>query len=310
MDIQRRKRERASHQENDNQQTQASTLVDFIRSGDINPHLVRLQAEIGHPVANLVYPRSNNIPNETITRDLCSNPDYGLAYDDPIWGRMCYVPAGSSIVGSNTHHDDEKPQRNLFIPAFHIQQNLATPSQYHQSDGIGGHEVENGQAIVSISWNDIQDTLGLLISNDTKARAYRGGSWLNTAWYCRASSRYWIEPGFRNLILGFRLVLSSPQDFLQSSLPSFLTPFLLPSLLSASSLSYRLPLENEFERAARGWDGRIYPWGNDWIQDRAERLLKPSPWGIYGLCGEVWQWCQEEYVANRTNPICQCDDWR
>ena len=307
MDIQRRHRERASHQFSDDLQTQASTLVDFIRSGDINPYLVQLQSEIGHPVANLVYPRSNNTPNETITQDLCSNPDYGLAYDDPIWGRMCYVPAGSSIIGSNTHYDDEKPERNLFIPAFHIQQNLATPSQYHQANGIGGLEVQHGQAVVSISWNNIQTMLGLPTSND-QYRAIRGGSWSHESSSCRASYRDRLTPDDRDVSLGFRVVLSPPQDFLPSSLPSFLTPFLLPSLPSASSLSYRLPLENEFERASRGWDGRIYPWGNDWIQDRAERLSKPSPWGIYGLCGEVWQWCQEEYVKNRTNPMCQCEN--
>jgi formylglycine-generating enzyme required for sulfatase activity len=62
-------------------------------------------------------------------------------------------------------------------------------------------------------------------------------------------------------------------------------------------------LEDEFERAARGWDNRSYPWGNDWVADRDERRRRPSPWGIYDLCGEVWQWCQDELVADRSPQI-------
>jgi hypothetical protein len=62
-----------------------------------------------------------------------------------------------------------------------------------------------------------------------------------------------------------------------------------------------------FEHAARGWDGRVYPWGDNWIADRAERLSKPSPWGIYGLCGEVWTWTQDEYVADR-RPLIQQEE--
>ena len=38
------------------------------------------------------------------------------------------------------------------------------------------------------------------------ARVYRGGSWMDDARDCRASIRYSVTPGFRYLILGFRLL--------------------------------------------------------------------------------------------------------
>lgn len=38
-------------------------------------------------------------------------------------------------------------------------------------------------------------------------RVRRGGSWSNSANYCRVSGRYFFDPGYRNSFLGFRLVM-------------------------------------------------------------------------------------------------------
>jgi formylglycine-generating enzyme required for sulfatase activity len=38
-------------------------------------------------------------------------------------------------------------------------------------------------------------------------RVYRGGSWSSTAQYCRVASRNFYAPGFRDFLIGFRLVL-------------------------------------------------------------------------------------------------------
>jgi hypothetical protein len=95
---------------------------------------------------------------------------------------------------------------------------------------------------------------------------------------------------------------------------------------------FRLPTDLEWQAIAGCGDNRIYPWGNEWppkygnCSDLAARkaftrwegirhyddgyaVTCPvdqsgvNEWGIYGLAGNVWEWCSDWYDADRTYKI-------
>ena len=71
----------------------------------------------------------------------------------------------------------------------------------------------------------------------------------------------------------------------------------------------RLPHEWEWQYAAQGADGRIYPWGDQWDAtavpepDKNRTMRGPDPvdahpkgasaFGVMDLVGNVWQWTEE-----------------
>jgi formylglycine-generating enzyme required for sulfatase activity len=185
------------------------------------------------------------------------------------------IPAGTFTMGSDKAKDpqadsDELPQHQVALPAFFIARYEITVGQYKTCAGDGG--CRPGDAAALEGPDDFP------VANVT---------WDEAIAYCA-----WLERKLKSSVVK----------------PDRLAD-VLAGRREGGAWHVTPPSEAEWEKAARGTDGRIYPWG-DRIDpakanyDGAKRGGRTavgsfptgaSPYGILDMAGNVWEWTRSHY---------------
>lgn len=183
--------------------------------------------------------------------------------------RLDEAAYGHSVTRQNGWYDRERPRGEKTLPAFAITRTLITNRQYADFIAETGHRAPDVTA-------DTWASYGLIHPYDrTRRHAWSAGSY---------------PPGRAE----HPVVLISHGDALAYA----------RWLSRKSGKSWRLPSELEWEKAARGTDGRIFPWGDGFdparlnSHDQGPFDTLPvgsfpegqSPYGLLDAAGQVFEW--------------------
>ncbi len=234
------------------------------------------------PVAQDDITRHEKSP---VTRDSISRNADRLTVDGI---ELCRIPAGKFLMGSKDAdkdaYDDEKPQHTVEIPYDYW---------------LARFTVTNEQFATFVKATGYKTTA----EEKGSAWAYDGKEWKDT------KGANWLHP--RGPKSGIEEKANHPvvavtwQDAMEYV--RWLTRQEAQTLLAEErfgSFVFRLPSEAEWEKAARGQYGNIYPWGNDFDPKRLNFYENSkmdtvsveaypqgaSPYGVEQMSGNVWEW--------------------
>ena len=184
---------------------------------------------------------------------------------------MILVPAGEFQMGSNNEkaNDREKPAHTVYIDAFCIDKYPVTNAQY------------NMFLDANPQWRKPSERNKRNKARKLNLSKYHDGSYL----------KHWNGVYFP----------VGKDDHPVTHVSWY------AAMAYAKWVGKRLPTEAEWEKAARGGlKAQKYPWGNLMDSDMAycgkdtgETMpvgkFPPNNYGLYGMVGNVWEWCLDEY---------------
>jgi len=221
----------------------------------------------------------------------------------PIWlppaGTMtseeCYVPAGWFLSGGDSEAIEPLPRRRIWIDGFVISRSPVTNRQYlaFLNALLASGEEERALDFVPTERGADPKSRGRLIYQRGKDGKFCLGG--------KADGHVWR--------LDAPVVQVDERD--AAAFASWLA--------EKRGFPVRLPSELEWEKAARGVDGRGYPWGDkfdpSWCCVLKSHRGRPRPavvgsfpvdesvYGVRGMAGNVRDWCGGEFLANGPVPL-------
>lgn len=289
--------------------------------------------ESGHPAPGPLAPHVQKLMLRLLATEqaprLRITAGFALARHDPRYAgdsllpEMIHIPAGSFLMGSKADdkdaRNDEKPQHKVRLPDYWLAKNPVTNAEWQRFMDAGGYrtrrywsgagwrwlrcgwEPESNystpQTLVAVFFGPLFDPLvGLMLRRPPFTQPHPE-SWDDLSWN-----------GDSQPVTGVNLYEAEAY---------------CRWLSETTGHPFRLPSEVEWEKAARGADGRIYPWGDDWAlgccNSREAGIGKPSPVGSYlkgagpygnlDMAGNVSEWCATLWRNNYPGRKADVEDW-
>ncbi|MDX2078085.1 MAG: SUMF1/EgtB/PvdO family nonheme iron enzyme [bacterium] len=203
---------------------------------------------------------------------------YKIPLPDVVW---CHIPAGEFIMGSDdSGQDDEKPAHTLHLDDFYMSRYLVTYAQYRafeEADDFGDE-----------TWWEGFPEDEKRKKND-QAFKYDNHPQERVTWYMAMAFCRWLTHHLDVAKLPMRVWDMTTKTY---------------QTMPYQKMKITLPSEAEYEKSARGTDGRIYPYGNDFDATKGNTSATgigktsavgmfprgESPYGVLDGSGNVWTW--------------------
>jgi formylglycine-generating enzyme required for sulfatase activity/uncharacterized caspase-like protein len=210
------------------------------------------------------------------TETLILTPTLGIGstmISDKDGATLVYVPEGEFTMGSDTQ-SDEQPIHKVNLAAFWIDQTEVTNYLFSSFVSTTGYQT------------DAEKT--------GSSYLYDGTNWTQT------NGADWQHP------------TGPDSDILGKEKHPVIHVSWNDSIAYCKWTGRRLPTEAEWEKAARGTDARIYPWGNyapnDTLLNYNQKIgdttevgsyeTGKSIYGAYDMAGNVWEWVNDWYQSD------------
>ena len=200
----------------------------------------------------------------------------------PTWvPTMVEVSAGPFLMGSSTADPqakgDEQPQHSITLPTYWIGKTEVTNAQFRPFVGGDGYTNQTYWDAAGWQWRTENKVNQPTCWSDPQWNSANQPV-VCVTWYEAMAYTRWVSAQ-----IGQR---------------------------------FSLPTEAEWEKAARGTDRRIYPWGNTWDANRAnsgeagigrttpvgQYPRGASPYGALDMAGNIWEWTRSIYTPYPYNP--------
>tara|TARA_Y100001960_G_C14697857_1_gene839961 strand:- start:491 stop:1390 length:900 start_codon:yes stop_codon:yes gene_type:complete len=206
---------------------------------------------------------------------------------------LVFIPSGTFEIGSIKGDRDEKPKRQIYVNSFWIDQHELTVSRFARFVIQTRHKTTAEKNGWSWVW-------------DSTLKKGRG-------WWRKEKGISWKNP--KGISSDWKKIPDQPVSQV--------------SWFDANAYckwaGRELPTEAQWEKAARGNDGRTFPWGNQLDSKKANLKGKKdgfsgvspvgsfpkgaSVFGVLDMSGNVWEWVADWYDSTHykriklTNPL-------